>query len=333
MPLRSPRAFETSCPRTMPVSSTVWCWSTSRSPAAFRVRSKPPCLVKSSSMWSKKRMPVAMAYFPRPSRRREAEICVSFVLRVISADLIDITQNADRAFRLQKRHYLGAARGLRTGDADERHVRRTGAAGVVDGVAHIEQFLARKPIRDLQKAFGVGLPVLHVVRGDDRREAFLAPLTLQGYRRFELAAAGEDREVESAGPGLEETVLGEPPLAMDEALVQEQIVEVVDHRSVPNLHPKVGADLLRQRPVVVPSAGVLVLLYPLACDALAGEMFDGSHDRLAIGFRDVHEDAVHIKDEDLPGYHISPSSFRKRRTWSRVPTVTRTQPGLDRKST
>ena len=34
MPALSPSASRNACPRQMPTSSTVWCWSTSRSPAA-----------------------------------------------------------------------------------------------------------------------------------------------------------------------------------------------------------------------------------------------------------------------------------------------------------
>src|SRR5260370_1455950 len=131
MPLRSARAFETSWPRTMPASSTVWCWSTSRSPVALRVRSKAPWLGKSSSMWSRKRM----------------------------------------------------------------------------------------PRRNFREAFGVGLAVREVVRTDDGFEAFAAALAVQCDSGFELAAAGEDCQVEAICQRLEKTVLGKPALAMDEALV------------------------------------------------------------------------------------------------------------------
>src|SRR5579859_25733 len=50
MPARSPSASSSARPRTSPRSSTVWCWSTARSPDAFTVRSMRPCTAMSSSM-------------------------------------------------------------------------------------------------------------------------------------------------------------------------------------------------------------------------------------------------------------------------------------------
>src|SRR6185312_11998581 len=58
MPRLSPRARSKASPSAMPTSSTVWCWSTSRSPLQVRSRSNAPWRVNSSSMWSKNRMPV-----------------------------------------------------------------------------------------------------------------------------------------------------------------------------------------------------------------------------------------------------------------------------------
>ena len=52
----------------MPTSSTVWCWSTCRSPAALTVRSIAACLASSVSMWSKKPTPVSICDWPEPSR-------------------------------------------------------------------------------------------------------------------------------------------------------------------------------------------------------------------------------------------------------------------------
>src|SRR5208337_1597230 len=50
IPRLSPRARSKASPSAMPTSSTVWCWSTSRSPLHLSSRSNAPWRVKSSSM-------------------------------------------------------------------------------------------------------------------------------------------------------------------------------------------------------------------------------------------------------------------------------------------
>ena len=85
MPRRSPSAWFTAWPSAMPTSSTVWCWSTSRSPSAFTARSNAPWRATRSSMWSRKRTPVRLSKRPRPSSVSATLTCVSAVLRSISA--------------------------------------------------------------------------------------------------------------------------------------------------------------------------------------------------------------------------------------------------------
>ena len=65
----------------MPVSSTVWCPSTWRSPCASTVRSSSACRASASSMWSKNPMPVCTAASPRPSRSTRTWSSVSLVVR------------------------------------------------------------------------------------------------------------------------------------------------------------------------------------------------------------------------------------------------------------
>src|SRR5207302_735553 len=72
-------------PRTRPRSSTVWCWSTSRSPFAFTVRSKRPCTATSSSMWSRNGSPVRTVALPDPSSAKPTCTLVSFVRRASRA--------------------------------------------------------------------------------------------------------------------------------------------------------------------------------------------------------------------------------------------------------
>src|SRR3954470_24719425 len=85
MPFLSPSAFRNAWPTAMPVSSVVWCWSTCRSPSTFTSRSNSPWRANSSSMWSRKPTPVAIAALPVPSRARLTETSVSAVRRLTLA--------------------------------------------------------------------------------------------------------------------------------------------------------------------------------------------------------------------------------------------------------
>src|SRR6185503_19557979 len=85
MPFLSPRAFASAWPSVMPMSSTVWCASISRSPFARTVRSMAPWRATWSSMWSRKGMPEESSARPVPSRSTATKTCVSFVSRWISA--------------------------------------------------------------------------------------------------------------------------------------------------------------------------------------------------------------------------------------------------------
>ena len=81
IPALSPSACLIAVPSTIPVSSTVWCPSTSKSPFTLHFKSKKPCLEKPSSIWSKKPMPVSISLLPKPSIFKITEMSVSFVLR------------------------------------------------------------------------------------------------------------------------------------------------------------------------------------------------------------------------------------------------------------
>src|SRR6185436_18177331 len=85
MPFLSPSAFAIAMPSAMPMSSTVWCASISRSPLARTVRSNAPWRATWSSMWSRKGMPEASWASPLPSRFTATKTCVSRVSRWISA--------------------------------------------------------------------------------------------------------------------------------------------------------------------------------------------------------------------------------------------------------
>ena len=87
------------------------------------------------------------------------------------------------------------------------------------------------------------------------------------YRRRPVKIARSNRRLRrSSRPGL-----GKPGLAADQAVAiaaEEDLVEVIDDRAVIDLDSQIGRDLLRQRPIVIPAAGVLVLLDQIARDAL-----------------------------------------------------------------
>src|SRR5512139_2219291 len=92
MPLRSPRALATAMPSVIPMSSTVWWASISRSPFALTVRSTTPWRAIWSSMWSRNGTPEARLAFPVPSRFTATKTWVSLVslwisaVRMVSAD-------------------------------------------------------------------------------------------------------------------------------------------------------------------------------------------------------------------------------------------------------
>ncbi len=91
MPAQSPRARLKHSPRTIPVSSIVWCWSTLRSPLMLPERSKRPCLQNELSMWPKNPIGLLTVHSPVPSRFSVNEICVSFVfLSIVAVRIINL---------------------------------------------------------------------------------------------------------------------------------------------------------------------------------------------------------------------------------------------------
>src|SRR5581483_6724968 len=236
---------------------------------------------------------------------RAPSMRVSLVLRVMAAlrdrsrafargaagliaDFIDVAEHSYRAFGFKQRYNAFAARRFGSNHSDERHIRRSRAARVVHRVAEVKQLLARMFGGDLQQAFGMRLGVAHVIRGDDHAEAIVTALALQRNSDFNLIASGEDRQVETVTELIEEAVLRQPALAMDHAFAEKQVVEMIDDLPILHLYAEIGADLLRQRPVVIPAAGIFVILNLLTRDSAAGEVLHRSYDRLAVRFGNVH---------------------------------------------
>src|SRR6185369_10209766 len=173
MPFLSPTAFATAMPRVMPMSSTVWWASISRSPLARTVRSMAPWRATWSSMWSRKGMPEASLASPVPSRFTATKICVSRVSRWISAVRMsgeDVGEGGDEPVVL-----VGRA------DGEAKAVREQ-RVGTVEGA---NQYTTR--LEALERAGRIGKAGQDEVRG--RGET---PYPRQAIERaFEAGAPGD----------------------------------------------------------------------------------------------------------------------------------------------
>ena len=142
-----------------------------------------------------------------------------------------------------------------------------------------------------------------MLRAEKRIEPTIWREPLQCDLGLVLQTSGEDRQTESLAQPFEQSGLGEPLFALDQPIpgfssigADENVVEVVDDGVVRNIDAQIGGNLLRKRPVIVPAALVLIVLDQVALDALAREMFDSLHDRLAVGFGHFRQHAVHIEN-------------------------------------
>src|ERR1700731_281406 len=92
---------------------------------------------------------------------------------------------------------------------------------------------------------------------------------------------------------------------------EKQRIEMIHNVGVLDGNIQIGGDSLRQGPVVIPPPLNLVVLDQLARNASTSEMLDGLHNRLAVGVADFHQDAVHVKHQQVVhAYQISFSSAR-----------------------
>src|SRR5262249_829983 len=149
---------------------------------------------------------------------------------------------------------------------------------------------------------------------------------------FPAEPSGEQRESGAGVQPLEDAVLCDPALAQDQAVgavSMEEALKVVDHFIIVRRDALIVNHGCRESPVVIPSAAVFPDLNFFGGDAAGCEMLYGALDCLAVGFAHVYQYAVHVEDQNpIRRHRISRSSSRKRRVCSRVPTVTRTQPGI-----
>ena len=214
-------------------------------------------------------------------------------------------------------------------DADEGNLRRAGRAGVVHRVADIPQLASGLHLLNRQEAVRSRLGVGDMFGADDRVEALLRGESSQSDVELIAQAPGEDGQIETPIQAVEKPRFGQPGFALDQAVAvtaEEDLVEVIDHCAVLDLHAEIGGDLLRKSPIVVPAAGVLVLLHELVVDAFSGKVRHGLDDRGAVGCRDFGQHAVHVEN-DYRVHRLS-SSSRNRCVCSGRPKVTRTHPAI-----
>ena len=144
---------------------------------------------------------------------------------------------------------------------------------------------------------GCGLVVHHVLHADHGIEDQRRGEAVQRELGFGARAAGEDGEAERLGQLLERARLRDPFLAQIRPSVpcRGRASESALHVFERDVDAGLRDHVVRELPVVVPAALVLVVLDLLARDRRAGEVLDRLRDGLAVGFGDVHQDAVHVE--------------------------------------
>ncbi len=200
------------------------------------------------------------------------------------------------------------------------------ARGVIHRVADIVG-----GVRELEQAFGMRLVLLDIFHADHGGEGQPGREAVERDRGIRLRTARKHGEIILAGEFFQGPRARHPLFAKNQPIIgaaQEDRLEVVLHLLEGNAAALSTADVMREFPIVVPAALILVFLNLLAPQLDAGEMFDGLRDAFAIALGNVHQDAVHIENDEWFGHwlQISSSAVSRRRVCSRVPTVMRTHP-------
>ena len=216
-----------------------------------------------------------------------------------SSQIVDVVHDGVRAFLLEQEDEVDVARVGRRGDADERDFGGAGAARVVDGVADVVDAARLAPIGAGRRDAGLWFDdVVHARRSGRTRVPGRSGSSVS-------SASSRGRPVKTASSNCSASRSSMPGwatqlLAQDQAICRRRgrALEVVLHVVERNVDAGVGDDVVGELPVVVPAALVLVVLDLLAGDGVAGEVLDGLRDGFAVGFGDVHQDAIHIEDEE-----------------------------------
>ena len=105
----------------------------------------------------------------------------------------------------------------RCGDADEGNFSGSRRAGIVDGVAHVDELGVGVRGGYAEEAIGRWLLLGDVFHGDDGVEGEVGGEALQGDVGLFARAAGEDGQAKLFGELFEDARTGDPLLAEDES--------------------------------------------------------------------------------------------------------------------
>src|SRR6185312_4977144 len=268
--------------------------------------------------------------------RSSPEMRVSLVLRSILAvrgksvlQRIDVVNHGHGSFFAEQLDEFFMARSSRRGNTDERNARGARGPRVIHGVAQIPDFAMADFGANLVQAFGMGLRIRHVIHADHRIEDLLAK-SIERDLRFPAESAGKDGERVIRSEAVEQAFAREPALTKNQAVMviaQENLLEACDHIFEIDLFTVLLDHAVRKLPVVVEAAAVLPGLDFVVRRYHTGEMAHRSLNGGAIGFADIHQNAIHIENNQVFHQTFS-SSASTSRACARVPTVMRTPPGI-----
>ena len=148
-------------------------------------------------------------------------------------------------------------------DADERNVRQARRASVIDRVADVDQLRARHCLLDREEPVWRGFRVLHMVGTHTRLERDSWREAVQRQCRLKVQAPREYRQPVLRGKAFQQAILNQPLLAQNQPVMifaKEDLVEAFDDGRVLYVNATVTQDALRQEPIVVVAALVLVIL-------------------------------------------------------------------------
>src|SRR5258706_12261073 len=103
-------------------------------------------------------------------------------------------------------------------DTDEGHTSSLGASGVIDGVADIPEFGARREPADFEQSIRRRLVIRHITGADNGLELEMGSEAAQGQLGFPTEASGEQRELKLLVQPIEHTFLSDPALAQNQAI-------------------------------------------------------------------------------------------------------------------
>ena len=187
-------------------------------------------------------------------------------------------------------------------DAQEGDSGGARCQGIVNAISHVDCVLRIALGKDADQAFGIGLGARHILDGDDVLEEAPDAATFQGMVEFGSGTASEDGQLRAPGEPLEVLAGQEPffaghvtrtviaPIQLDELALYFFVFEFSTER----LNPGRG-----KIPIVVEARLILPVLHLSAGHPLAGKELHGFQGGAMEGATHVHQNAVHVEDDDL----------------------------------